>query len=127
MANAVRRLVSAGNDSAPQVADQARRHLAQRHPALDRLPVAVESAPVVPSATTTLSFGRAPSSNVKDPIAEPRELSAAVAAWLNELLFHCHPANGQPVERFHEDLLRERRHMFQGAGLFETLHWKLFA
>lgn len=63
---------------------------------------------------------------VRDPIAETRVLSAAVGAWLKELLWNAAPGNGVPPERFLEDLLRERRQMFQTAGLFDALPWKLF-
>jgi hypothetical protein len=125
MATAVRKLSESGVTSAPSVAEHARKHLASRHPSLERLPIS-ESAPAAPSLTSTLSFGRSVASALKDPIAETRVLSAAVGAWLGELLWNAPPGDGSTPERFLEDLCRERRHMFQGAGLFDALPWKLF-
>lgn len=124
MANTVRRLQQSGTESALAVAEHARRHLLPSHPPLERMNIALDAAPV--SATATLSFGRTPTSSVKDPICETRVLSAAVGAWMAELLWNAPPANGTPPERFLEDLLRERRHMFQMAGLFDSLPWSLF-
>ncbi|HVZ48000.1 MAG TPA: hypothetical protein VG916_04410 [Gemmatimonadaceae bacterium] len=125
MANAVRRLQKSGVDSALTIAEHARRNLIPAHPALDRMAVSVD-APSNASLVSTLSFGRTAGSSTRDPITEARPLSAAVGAWLAEILWTTPPADGTPPEIFLEDLLRERRHMFQGAGLFETLPWKLF-
>lgn len=126
MAAAVRRLQQSGCESALAVAEHARRHLCAAHPALDRMPVALDAGPGGVSATTTLSFGRSPTSSVKDPIVETRALSAAVGAWMAELIWNAPPGDGTPPERFLEDLMRDRRHMFQMAGLFDALPWTLF-
>lgn len=127
MANAVRRLQQSGADTAFSVTEHARRHLLPKHPALERMAVTLDASPNSGgTGTSTMGYGRSPTSVVKDPIAETRVLSAAVGAWLGEVLWAAPPANGTTPERFLEDLLRERRHMFQMAGLFDSLPWKLF-
>ena len=126
MTNVVRRLITSGSPNASAVAEQARRHLIPKHPALERMMVSLDAAPTSGSSTTTMGYGRSATSATRDPIAETRALSAAMGAWLSEILWTAPPANGTPPERFLEDLLRERRHMFQGAGLFDVLAWKLF-
>lgn len=125
MANTVRRLRETGVHTAEAVAEHARKHLVPAHPALERLTANLDSGGAG-SVTNTLSFGRTPTSPVKDPIVAVPALSAAVGAWLHELLWTAAPADGTPPERFLEDLLRERRHMFQTSGLFDALPWKLF-
>lgn len=126
MTNAVRRLITSGAPNASAIAEQARRHLIPQYPSLERMTVSLDPAPTSGSSAATMGFGRSATSTVKDPIAETRALSAAIGAWLSEILWTSPPANGTPVERFLEDLLRERRLMFQGAGLFDALTWKLF-
>lgn len=126
MSAAVKRLSASGVATAGAVAEHARRHLVPQHPALERLSLGTEPNSGGASATTTMGFGRTATSTTRDPIVEKRVLSAAIGAWLRELLWNAPPADGTPPERFLEDLLRERRHMFQMAGLFDTLPWKLF-
>ena len=98
-----------------------------QHPSLDRLAVALDALPTSGAGGATMGFGRSPASPLRDPIVDPAALSAAVGAWLSELLWTSPPGDGMPPERFLEGLLRERRHMFQMAGLFDALTWKLFA
>jgi hypothetical protein len=126
MSTAVRRLQLTGVSGAHAVAEQARRHLVPLHPALERMAIPADGAATATSLTSTLSFGRNATSTTKDPITETHALSAAVGAWLGELLWNAPPGDGKPPERFLEDLCRERRHMYQMAGLFEALRWKLF-
>lgn len=126
MTNTVRRLITSGSPNASAVAEQARRHLMPQHPALERMAVSLDASPNSGGSTSTMGYSRSASSAVKDPIADTRALSAAIGAWLTEILWTAPPANGTPPERFLEELLRERRHMFQGAGLFDALGWKLF-
>jgi hypothetical protein len=125
MAGLVRRLQAGGADAAPAVAERARLNLAPRHPALERLAVNLD-APANVNVTSTLSFGRTPASTVRDPICDAKALSAAMGAWIGEVLKTTPPADGTPPERFLEDVLRERRHMFQMAGLMDALPWRLF-
>ncbi len=126
MSAAIRKLTASGVTTATAVAEHARRHLAPQHPALERLTFALEPNSGGGGVATTMGFGRSATSATRDPIAETRVLSAAVGAWLRELLWNAPPGDGTAPERFLEDLLRERRHMFQMAGLFDALPWKLF-
>ncbi|MEA3245757.1 MAG: hypothetical protein U9Q74_06340 [Gemmatimonadota bacterium] len=126
MVGIVRRLQSGGCDAAPAVAERARLNLAPRHPALERLAVTLDAVPASFNPTSTLSFGRTPSSTVRDPICDTPALSAAVGEWIAEVLKTTPPADGTPPERFLEDVLRERRHMFQTSGLMDALPWRLF-
>jgi hypothetical protein len=125
MSNAVRKLQTSGTSTASAVAEHARKHLMSQHPALERMAL---SSDVISGGgnMTLMGFGRSATSTTRDPIAETRVLSAAMGAWFGELLWNAPPGDGTPPERFLEDLLRERRHMFQGAGLFEALPWRLF-
>jgi hypothetical protein len=126
IANLIKRLTESGTSSAPHVAEHARRHLAPKHPALERMSTAADPHSGSTNVTSTISFGRTPTSTTRDPIAETRVLSAAIGAWIGEILWNAPPGDGTPPERFLENLCRERRHMFQGAGLFDALPWKLF-
>jgi hypothetical protein len=124
IATVIKKLAESGTSSAATVAEHARKHLAPQHPALERMAPTAETA--AQSLTSTLSFGRTPASTTRDPIAETRVLSAAMGAWIGEILWNAPPGDGTPPERFLENLVRERRHMFQGAGLLDALPWKLF-
>jgi hypothetical protein len=99
----VQRLVSSGNQSAPQIAEQARQRLLPAHPVLDHF-----------------TIGERP---MRDPVAEADAVTAGIAAWLAEMMW----AGMDQGERSPEDLLREitrdRRHMFQSAGFFDRLPW----
>ena len=102
-ATLVRHLVDGGNESAPLIAEQARQRLLAAHPALEHFTV-----------------GERP---MRDPVADADAVTAAIAAWLAELMW----AGMNQGERSPEDLLREitrdRRHMFQSAGFFDRLPW----
>ena len=125
MTSTVQRLLDSGVHTAEAVAEHARLHLVPEHPALERFSVSIDAV-VAGGVANTLSYGRTPTSQVKDPIVTVPALSAAVGAWLSELIWTASPADGSAPERFLEDLLRARRHMFQSSGLFEALPWKLF-
>ena len=101
----VKRLVDAGVDGAPAVTEHARKQLADRHPCLDRF-----------SLTHP---------HPRDPVTETPALSAAIGAWIGELLWTVAPPDDTRPERLLADLTRERRHMFQSAGLFDALPWKV--
>ena len=105
MAALVRRLVECGVDGAPAVAEQARKNLVDRHPSLDRF-----------SLTHP---------HPRDPVTEAPALSAAIGAWIGELLWSASPPDGTTPEQLIGELARERRHMFQSAGLFDALPWKI--
>ena len=101
----VLRLVADGRESAPAIAEHARQTLVATHPALEGL-----------------SFsGRTPRSVVADADA----LTAGIAALVNELLWTASDAEGNGPEQMLRELTHERRHLFQSAGLFDRLSWKL--
>ena len=104
MAAVVKRLVADGGDGAPAVAEHARKLLCAQHVVLERMAL---SHP-----------------NPRDPVTETHALTAAIGAWLGELLWASAPQGATPSTLIGE-LTRDRRHMFQSAGLFEALPWKV--
>ncbi len=98
------RLRDAGASSAGEVMEGARRSLVQQHHLLERF------SPLQPT--------------IKDPVTDTAGLTAAVGAWISDLLWAAAPEKLSP-----ETLLREvtgaRRHMFQAAGLYDVLPWKV--
>jgi hypothetical protein len=98
------RLRGAGKASANEVIEGARRSLVARHPMLDRF------SPAHPT--------------IKDPVTDSDALTKAIAAWIADILWAAAPDGVAP-----EDLLREltasRRHMFQSAGFYGALPWKV--
>ena len=101
----VRRLVELGVDGAPAVAEQARQLLCDRHPVLERFALSHASP--------------------RGPVTETPALSAAMGAWLGDLLWAAAPADGTSPGQLIASLAHERRHVFQTAGLFESLPWKV--
>lgn len=99
----VKRLTDAGADGAASVAEHARKMLTERHPCLERF-----------SLTHP---------HPRDPVTEAPALSEAVGAWIGELLWTVTPPDGTMPGRLVGELARERRHMFQSAGLFDALPW----
>ncbi len=98
------RLRESGKAAAADVTEGARRSLVARHPLLDRF------SPSVPT--------------VKDPVTDAQALTKAIAAWIADILWAAAPDDITP-----EDLLRglttSRRHVFQSAGLYDALPWKV--
>ena len=101
----VLRLVADGRESAPAIAEHARTTLVTSHPPLEGF-----------------SFnGRTPRAVVADADA----LTVAIAALVNELLWTASDQEGGGPEQMLKELTHERRHLFQSAGLFDRLSWKL--
>ncbi|MEO6526452.1 MAG: hypothetical protein ABIP93_07500 [Gemmatimonadaceae bacterium] len=102
----VLRLVADGRESAPAIAEHARQMLSTTHPGLEGF-----------------SFnGRPPRAVVADADA----LTAGVAALINELMWTAgDQADGSGPATILRELTHERRHLFQSAGLFERMSWKL--
>jgi hypothetical protein len=101
----VLRLVADGRESAPAIAEHARQTLLPLHPALEGL-----------------SFsGRAPRAVVADADA----LTNGIAALINELVWTASDQAGDGPAAMLRDLMHERRHLFQSAGLYERIHWKV--
>ena len=101
----VLRLAAEGRENAPAVAEQSRQRLLAAHPALEGI-----------------SFsGRAPRAVVADAAA----LTAGTAALINDLLWSGGGQDPESRAAMLRDLMHERRHLFQSAGLYEQIHWKL--
>lgn len=101
----VQRLVADGRDSAPAIAEHARMNLVKKHPEL-----------------AGFSIGQKP---LKEPITDTSKLTTAVASWISEVIMVSANHEGAPPESVLKDLTWERRHMFQSAGFFEKLPWKV--
>lgn len=100
----VDRLHAGGSHGAHDLAESARRMLAERHPVLQHFTVAGLATPV------------------REPVVAPELLTPAVAAWVAELLFATSDYDSSP-EAVLAELTRERRHMLQSAGFYELLPW----
>ena len=105
-ATLVARLVSEGGDGAPAVAEAARQALLPTHPAL--------------RAFAGVENGRALRGTAEPAAA----VTGAVSAWVTELLWTA-ASDGPEPETLLRDAARERRHVFQSAGFFERLPWKV--
>ena len=101
----VRRLVVQGRESAPAIAEHARQNLLGAHPALD-----------------SFSFSGRPT---KEPLADTRTLTEAVAAWIREVMWASVDHEIVAPEAILRELTWDRRHMFQSAGLYDQLPWKV--
>ena len=101
----VLRMVAEGRENAPAAAEQARQKLLAAHPALEGI-----------------SFsGRTPRAVVADAAA----LTSGTAALINEMLWDGPDKDTDGAAAMLRDLMHERRHLFQSAGLYEQIHWKL--
>ena len=101
----VLRLVADGRDSAPAMAEQKRQKLLATHPALEGI-----------------SFsGRVP----RAVVANAAALTSGTAALINDLLWDGTGQDAEGAAAMLRDLMHERRHLFQSAGLYEQIHWKL--
>ena len=101
----VQRLVKDGRDSAPAIAEHARTNLLAKHPELDGF-----------------SIGKRPT---KELVTDTAKLTAAVASWLSEVMWATADHEGTPPEALLEELTWERRHMFQSAGFYDRMPWKV--
>ena len=101
----VQRLVADGSASATAIAEQARQNLVKQYPDLE-----------------CFSIGKkAP----REPIADTARITSAVSAWLKEILWAAANHDGSPPEALLKELTWERRHMFQSAGFYEKMPWKV--
>jgi hypothetical protein len=101
----VQRLVDQGRESAPAIAEHARQNLVAAHPALDGF-----------------SYSGRPT---KEPLADTAGLTTAVAAWIRDVMFAAVDPVALSPEEFLRELTWDRRHMFQSAGLFDQIPWKV--
>lgn len=101
----VARLVDGGRESAPAIAEHARQNLRAAHPVLDA--ISLSGKPTV------------------EPLADTAGLTLGVAAWMRELMWAAVDHDGAPPETLLRELTWDRRHLFQSAGLYEQLPWKV--
>jgi hypothetical protein len=104
----VRRLIDNGIGGATAIAEHARVGLVGQHPALERFSLGIP--------------------NQRDPVVSRAALTAAIAAWTREIIWAAAPAgfeSGVTAEQLLAELTHDRRHVFQSAGLFTALPWKV--
>lgn len=99
----VRQLVHCGAESAPAVAEAARRQVAERFPALAAIGNGARLSHAVVDAAT---------------------LTRAASTWVQEVLWAAPPQTCTPEELL-RDITRERRHMLQSAGFYDALPWRV--
>ena len=101
----VQRLMAQGKEGAPAIAEQARQNLLPEHDSLEGF-----------------SFnGRPP----RDPVTETAKLTKAIAAWMKEVIWAAVDHDVLPPEQLIKELTWDRRHMFQSAGLYDQLPWRV--
>ena len=101
----VQRLIQDGRDGALAIAEQARQNLCKKYPELEGF-----------------TLGARPT---REPVSDTSRLTAAVASWLAEVMWTAADHDGAPPEVLLKDLTWERRHMFQSAGFYEKMPWKV--
>jgi hypothetical protein len=101
----VQRLMQSGRDSAPAIAEQARKSLLKKHPELESFCIGSRPTP--------------------EPIADTERLTAAVAAWLSEVMWAAADHEQAPPEALLKELTWDRRHLFQSAGFYDRMPWKV--
>ena len=92
--------------NAAQLLERAREALVTTHPALDRM-----------------ALGAA--DGEQDPVTTSPELARAIGGWINDVLFAVALPEGATPEATLRELIKERRHLFQSAGLLDALAWKV--
>jgi len=101
----VQRLVENGRDSAPAIAEHARVNLVAKHPVLDGFSVSDRPN--------------------RDLLSDTEGLTVAVGAWIRELMWAAVDHDSMSPETILKELTWERRHMFQSAGLYAEMPWKV--
>lgn len=104
-ASLVQRVTAAGRDSAPAIAEHARVALLPRHPVLEGF-----------------SFAGRPT---RDTVSDAPELTAAMASWIQEFMWAAADHETSSPEQLLRDVMWERRHIFQSAGLLDRIPWKV--
>lgn len=103
----VQALVKGGRASAPAIAEHARQALVETYPVLEGL---------------ALSADRPAKSEM---VADSHTLTSGIAAWVREVMWTAVDHDSIPPEQLLKELTWERRHMFQSAGLYEQIPWKV--
>jgi hypothetical protein len=105
LAGLVQRATAAGSSGARAIAEHARQSLLKKHPSLN-----------------SFGFSDRP---VPEPIADSGEVTAAVAAWIQEFMWAAADHDRSSPEEMLREAVWERRHIFQSAGLFDRIPWKV--
>jgi hypothetical protein len=103
--NLVQRLVALGKEGAPALAEQTRQKLVAAHPSLEGF-----------------SFEGPPA---KEPLSESAALTSDVAAWIRDVIWAASEDESIAPDQLLKELTWDRRHMFQSAGLFDQVPWKV--
>ena len=61
----------------------------------------------------------------RDPVTETAKLTRAIAAWMKEVIWAAVDHDVLPPEQLIKELTWDRRHMFQSAGLYDQLPWRV--
>jgi hypothetical protein len=101
----VQRLVDAGREGAGAIAEQARQNLLASHPVLDGF-----------SFTARVPIY---------PLADTAGLTTAVAAWIRDVMWAAVDQDAMAPEAILREITWERRHIFQSAGLYDEIPWKV--
>jgi hypothetical protein len=101
----VKRLVDHGRESAPAIAEHARQNLVATHPVLDGFSPAGKPA--------------------KEALSDTAALTTAVAAWIREVMWAAVDHDSVSPDDLLKELTWERRHMFQSAGFYDEMPWKV--
>ena len=101
----VQRLVEQGRDSAPAIAEHARQNLLAAHPVLN-----------------AFSLNGRP---LQEPMADTEGLTIAVAAWIREVMWAAADHDASSPDALLKELTWDRRHMFQSAGFYDEMPWKV--
>jgi hypothetical protein len=101
----VKRLVDHGRDSAPAIAEHARQNLVAAHPVLDGFSLSGKAA--------------------KEALADTADLTNAMAAWIREVMWAAVDHDSVSPDELLKELTWERRHMFQSAGFYDEMPWKV--
>jgi hypothetical protein len=101
----VEALVANGRESAADITEHARRTLLDRHPVLEHFTVGERE--------------------LADPAADIETLTVAVAAWVSEVLWALADHDTVRPETLLAELTRDRRHVFQSAGFYDDLPFKV--
>ena len=101
----VKHLVDHGRDSAPAIAEHARQNLVATHPVLDGFSLNGKAS--------------------KEPLADTESLTAAVAAWIREVMWAAVDHDSLSPDALLKELTWERRHMFLSAGFYDEMPWKV--
>lgn len=101
----VKRLVDHGRDSAPAIAEHARHNLSTSYPVLDGFSLSGKPA--------------------KEALADTDGLTEAVAAWIREVMWAAVDHDALSPDELLKELTWDRRHMFQSAGFYDAMPWKV--